>query len=217
MATLPRLRQPKAPRLPAAGREYEPRAQDQLLNALRLYFNQLDGMSAALLGHNGGQFVDCPNGLFFDTADQSLAAPNTATAVLLRQTYLSNGVYINAGTDSRVYVSVSGVYNFQFSGQLTSTNSSAKDVYIWIVRNGVSIGYSTHAYTISGSGTQLEVSWNFNIDMQDGDYLELEWAASDTAVTLAATAATAPHPGIPSAVMAVNFIAPLPEVLPTPP
>lgn len=217
MATLPRLLQPKAPRLPAAGREYEALAQDQLLNALRLYFNQLDSMSAALLGRNGGQFVDCPNGLFFDVANQTLTAPNTATAVLLRQTYLSNGVYINAGTDSRVYVSVGGVYNFQFSGQLASTNSSAKAVYIWIVRNGVSIGYSTHAYTISGSGTQLEINWNFNIDMQAGDYLELEWASSSTDVALAATVATAPHPGIPSAVMAVNFIAPLPEVLPTPP
>jgi len=217
MATLPRLLQPKAPRLPAAGRDYDLLAQDQLLNALRIYFNQLDGMSGALLGRNGGQFVDCPNGVFFDVEPQTVSTADTATPVLLRQTYLSNGVHVNAGTDSRVYTDVGGVYNFQFSGQLASSSSSSKAVYLWIVRNGVAVGYSTHAYTISGSGTQLEVSWNFNIDMQPGDYIELEWAASDINVTLAATAATAPHPGIPSAVMAVNFVAPLPETLPIPP
>jgi hypothetical protein len=132
-------------------------------------------------------------------------------------TYLSNKVFINAGTDSRVYVDVSGVYSFQFSGQLISTDSSAKTVYIWIVRNGTDIGYSTHAYSISGSGTQLAINWNFIIDMQKGDYLELEWASTDANVSLTTAAASSPHPGIPSAVLAVSYVSPLPAVLPTPP
>jgi hypothetical protein len=90
-------------------------------------------------------------------------------------------------------------------------------VYLWIERNGTDIGYSTHQYTLSGSDNHLNVNWNFNIDMQDGDYLELEWAANSTDVTMEATAATSPHPGIASAVMAVSFVAPLPDVIPTPP
>jgi hypothetical protein len=36
-------------------------------------------------------------------------------------------------------------------------------------------------------------------------------------VQLAADTASSPHPGIPSSVMTVNFIAPLPVPLPTPP
>jgi hypothetical protein len=186
-----------------------------LNNVLRLYFNRITSILQLLLGPSGAQYIDNPNGLFFSTTTQ--AGSTSAQAIEMEVTYLSNKVFINAGTESRVYVDVSGVYSFQFSGQVTSTNSSAKTVYIWIVKNGVDVGYSTHAYSISGSGTQLEINWNFIIDMQKGDYLELEWASTDANVSLATAAASSPHPGIPSAVLAVSYVSPLPAVLPTPP
>lgn len=212
------LKTPASPRLPDPG----PAGVTSgyivgFISVLRLYFNQASNLFQLVLGPHGGQYVDMPNGLFFDTDDQTLLGADTATPVLFRQTYLSNAVKVNAGTDSRIYCDVGGVYSFQFSGQLTSTNSSSKTVYLWIVKNGVDVGYSTHAYTISGSGTELAVNWNFSIDMSVGDYLEMEWASADTNVALSATTATSPHPGIPSAVMSVTYSAPLPSVLPTPP
>jgi hypothetical protein len=142
---------------------------------------------------------------------------DTAQPIEFPIEYLNNAVRVNSGTESRVYVDIGGVYNFQFSGQLLSGSASAKQVYIWIARNGTDIGYSTHQYTVSGSGTHLNVSWNFNIDLDEGEYVELRWASSDIDMKLEATAATAPHPGMPSAVIAVNFIAPLPVPRPTPP
>jgi hypothetical protein len=211
------LETPTVPNLPKPGVRYEESTADQHNGLLRNFMLKLASTLRSVLGPNGGQYIDCPNGLFFNTSDQTLAATNTAKAVQFPLTYLSNAVKVNAGTESRIYVAVSGVYNFQFSGQLRSGSSSAKQVYLWIVRNGTNIGYSTHQYTLSGSNQHLNISWNFNIDMQAGDYLELEWAASSTDVTMEATAATSPHPGIPSAVMAVNFMAPLPDVIPTPP
>jgi hypothetical protein len=203
------------PRLPDPPREYTAGYLSTLLNVLRLYFNRLSSVLQNVLGPNGGQYIDRPNGLFFNTAPQTFALTNTAYPVLFPTTYLSNAVKVNAGTESRIYVDVGGVYNFQYSGQLISTNSSAKTAYLWIVRNGDPVGYSTHAYTLTGSDEYLEVNWNFNIDMQKGDYLELEIAVTNTAMRLDAVAATAPHPGIPSSVMAVNFVAPLPDPLPT--
>ena len=211
------LETPTVPNLPTPGSRYDESAADQHNGLLRTFMLKLVSVLRSVLGPNGGQYIDCPNGLFFNTSDQTLAATNTATPVEFPIEYLNNGVKVNAGTESRIYVSVSGIYNFQFSGQLVSGSASAKQVYLWIVRNGTDIGYSTHQYTISGSSVHLNVSWNFNIDMQAGDYLELEWAADDTDVTMEATAATSPHPGIPSAVMAVNYVAPLPDVIPTPP
>lgn len=212
------LKTPSSPRLPDPG----PAGVTSgymvgFISVLRLYFNQASNLFQLVLGPHGGQYVDMPNGLFFDTADQTLLGADTATPVLFRQTYLSNAVKVNAGTDSRIYCEVGGVYSFQFSGQLTSTNASSKVVYLWIVKNGVDVGYSTHAYTVSGSGTEAAINWSFSIDMSAGDYLEMEWASADTNVALSATAATAPHPGIPSAVMSVTYAAPLPSVLPTPP
>jgi hypothetical protein len=190
---------------------------DQLLKVLRLYFNRVSDVLNAITGVNGGRYIDCPAGLFFSTTDQPIGAVNTAQPIDFPIEYLNNAVRVNSGTDSRVYVDIGGVYNFQFSGQLRSGSASSKQVYIWIARNGTDIGYSTHQYTVSGSGTHLNVSWNFDIDLDAGEYIEMQWASNDIDMKLEAVVATAPHPGMPSAVMAVNFIAPLPNPRPIAP
>ena len=203
------------PALPFAPEDYARAHHDQHDNVLRLYFNRLSTIVNTIIGRNGGQYIEVPYGLFFDIDDQVLTLANTATPIVYGQTYLSNGVSVQ--NNSEIAVTIGGIYNFQFSAQLTSGNSSAKQVYVWLKRNNIDIGYSTHQYTISGSNVHEEINWNFNIDLQAGDFLELEWAANDVNVTLEATAATPPHPGIPSVVMAVNYVSPLPETLPTPP
>jgi hypothetical protein len=190
---------------------------DQLLKVLRLYFNRVSDVLNAITGVNGGRYIDCPAGLFFSTTDQPIAVINTAQPIDFPIEYLNNAVRVNSGTDSRVYVDIGGVYNFQFSGQLRSGSASSKQVYIWIARNGTDIGYSTHQYTVSGSGTHLNVSWNFDIDLDAGEYIEMQWASNDIDMKLEAVVATVPHPGMPSAVMAVNFIAPLPNPRPIAP
>ena len=209
------LTQIEPPALPQGTEEYNRPYQDQLNNVHRLFYNRLTNIVNAVLGSNGGQFIDCPNGLFFNTADQTITLANTAYPVVYNQTYLSNAVALS--TTSRIEIAVDGIYNFQYSGQLESTNNSSKNVFLWIRRNGVDIGYSCRAYSISGSGAYAPIAYTFDIDMQAGQYLELIVSASDTTVQLAANTASSPHPGIPSSVMTVNFIAPLPVPLPTPP
>lgn len=211
------IQQIEPPALPLATEGYDRPYQDQLNNVHRLFYNRLTNAMNAMLGGAGGQYLDIPNGLFFNTADQTFAAINTAYPVVYNQTYLSSNVQLRSGSTSEIQVLIGGVYNFQYSGQLLSTNSSAKNVFLWIKRNGVTIGYSTHAYTLSANSEYQQINWNFNIDMQAGDYLELEVATTDTNVRLDAVAATTPHPGVPSSVMTVNFISPLPATLPTPP
>jgi hypothetical protein len=211
------LENPAPPALVNAPLRYEQANFSQNNKLLRTFFLKVSNIFNNLLGPAGARYMDRPNGLFFSTTTQTLAATNTAYPVEFEISYLSNGIEVNAGTESRIYATYDGIYNFQFSGQLSSTNSSSKTVYVWIVRNGVDVGYSTHDYSISGSGTQLEISWNFSIDLLAGGYIEFEWAADNTNVSLTATAPATPHPGIPSAVCAVSFVAPLPVTLPTPP
>jgi hypothetical protein len=212
-----RLQKTPPPALPYAVPAYTTTYIDQLLKVLRLYFSRVSDVLNAITGVNGGQYIDCPAGLFFSTTDQPIVATNTAQPIDLPIEYLNNAVRVNSGTDSRIYVDIGGVYNFQFSGQLLSGSASAKQVYIWISRNGTDIGYSTHQYTVSGSNTHLNISWNFDIDLDAGEYIEMQWASNDIDMKLEAAAATAPHPGMPSAVMAVNFIAPLPNPRPIAP
>ena len=208
-----------APNLPLSPKAYSSDYHEQLNNVLRLYFNQLDKILAQLRtdGAIDPSNINVPNGLFFNTADQTLAAVNTGYPITFNQTYLNNYIALQSGSTSKIQVAVSGVYNFQLSVQLKSTNASGKDVQIWIKRGTTTIGYSGHRYTIEGADNHFNVPWNFNIDLAANEYIEMYWGADDTAVTMEAIPASAPYPAVASAVMAVNFIARLPDPRPTPP
>lgn len=205
------------PALPDPAQQYQGSWFRNLNNILRLYFNRIVNSVNAVTGINGGQYVECPNGLFFNTGEQILASINTAYPVAYNATYLNNAVALETGSSSRIKVTVSGIYNFQFSGQLFSSNSSAKTMYLWIRRNGTNIGYSTRGYTLSSGSSYFAVMWSFNIDLQEGQYVELMCSTTDVDLHFHAEGTTAPHTGLPSAVMSVNFISSLPDVLPTPP
>jgi hypothetical protein len=186
---------------------------------LRLYFNRLDAILAQLRTSDDVDpaNINFPNGLFFNTADQTLAAVDTGYPITFNQTYLNNFVALQSGSTSKIEVTVGGVYNFQLSAQLKSTNSSAKDVQIWIKRGTTTIGYSSHRYTVEGSDNHMNVNWIFDIDLAVNEYIEMYWGADDTNVTMEAIPASAPYPAVASAVMAVNFVARLPDPRPTPP
>jgi hypothetical protein len=208
-----------APNLPLPPNEYDRIYFDQMLNVLRLYFNRIDALTTQLMtsGSIDPSLINNPNGLFFSTVDQTLAAINTGYPITFNQTYLNNNVALQTASTSKIEVAVGGVYNFQLSAQLKSTNASAKDVQIWIKRNNVTIGYSAHKYTVEGSDNHMNVSWNFNIDLAANEYIEMYWGADNTNVTMEAIPASAPYPAVASAVMAVNYVARLPDPRPTPP
>ena len=210
-----RLQKTPPPALPYAVPAYTPTYIDQLLKVLRLYFNRVSEVLNGITGTNGGQYIDCPNGLFFNTADQTFAAINTAYPVVFNQTYLSNAVSVV--DSSKITVTVGGVYNIQYSGQLLTSSASAKTFYLWIRRNGTDIGYSTRGHTVDSNNTLNDVEWNFNIDLDVGDYVQIIAAKTEAGIQLEAQTATAPHPGIPSSVLSVNFIAPLPVPRPIAP
>lgn len=202
------------PNLPQFGAEYNRAVSEQFSSTLRTFLARLANNLNAVTGRTGGKHVDCPNGLFYSTTTYVPAAANTGYPINFENIYLHNAV--ERTNTTRITIEAPGVYNFQFSGQITSTNSSSKTVYVWLRRDGVDVGYSTRVYTLSGSGQSAAANWDFDIDMQAGQYMEIVWAADNTNVSLAATAPTAPHPGVPSAVISVNFVAPLPATLPTP-
>ena len=142
------------------------------------------------------------SGAFYDTTTQSAAAINTAYAITLDSTSLTQGVSIGTPT-SRVYVDRTGSYNIQFSLQLVSTNAASKDVYIWADVNGTSVPESATKLTMSGSSNAYVAAWNFVIRMSAGDYFRLMWSTSNTNVQIARIAASAPVPAIPSVILTV--------------
>lgn len=209
------LEVPALPDLPSPSPAYTPVYFNQFNGGLRTFFIRLLGNLQALFGPAGVRYIDAPNGLFFSTSTQTLVATNTRYDVTFNQTYLSNG--ISVVDSSKITCTVGGVYNFQFSGQAKSGSSSAKQIYLIINRDGTDIGYTSRQNTLSGSDQHMSINWNFSIDVQSGSYIKLRWAGDSTSLSLEATAATSPHTGIPSAVLAVNYVAPIPKTLPTPP
>ena len=142
-------------------------------------------------------------GSFLDTTDQAAAAINTAYAITFNTTSLSSGVTVGSPT-SRIYVDRPEVYNIQFSAQFINTAGGAHDVWIWLRKNGTNVADSAGAIRIEGNNSALVVAWNYLLQMNAGDYFELMWEVSDTAVSLHYDAASAVHPAIPSIILTVT-------------
>jgi hypothetical protein len=142
-------------------------------------------------------------GTFFDTTDQTAAAPNTAYAITFNNTDLSAGVFLGTPT-SRIYVDRPGAYNFQFSLQLSSTDATAKNVYLWARIDGTDVANSATRITLKGLNEEYVAAWNFVLKLNTGDYFQLMWATSNINVQILADPATAFCPAIPSVIMTVS-------------
>lgn len=210
------VRASKAPNLPLAPATYDSRAEDMYSNILRLYFNTIDNITSAILGVVGMTSFSAPYGSFVDTSTVA-AVPNVVTSVLLNGVNTnSSQVYIGTPT-SRVYITNAGVYNYQYSLQITNSAAQIHTIAVWIRQNGVDVVDSASDVNLPvkrgsvNSATILSV--NYLIPVQAGDYIELMYAADDAAVSLATIPASvvAPiHPASPAAIVTVTFVSALP-------
>ena len=194
------------PALPLAPEGYDRPFMDQNSNVLRLFFNRIvNSLNTLLSTDDGGKFLYMPRGLFYSTVDQTAALANTGYPVEFENTYIGNGISIGGTDDTRITATNDGVYNFQVTLQLEHNNSSAATLWTWINKNGTDQPYGGQKNTIKGND-DIAVHWNFSIDLTAGQYIEMYWATSDTQLNLHTEAVTAPHPGLPSAVVAVSFV-----------
>jgi len=195
------------PNLPLASDGYDRMQQDQILNALRLYFTRLNGDLSGLAKGLGASQLNIPTALYYSTAIQTAAAIDTAYAITYNQTYYQNGLELDSSdTDSKITATKPGIYNFQLSAQLLSSNSSAKELQAWVRKNGTDIGYSSRIYTVDTNNHHVPLAWNFNIDLAADDYIQMMWGTSDTDLELNSGSASSPYPGHASAVLTVNFV-----------
>ena len=89
---------PKSPNLLVSTDEYSRQYQEQMNNALRIYFNQLDNTFQSLLATTpGGAFLRFPHGSFQDTTVQTVPV-NTAQVIRFDTTDLSSGVSLGSHT-----------------------------------------------------------------------------------------------------------------------
>ena len=142
-------------------------------------------------------------GSFYDTTTQTAAAINTAYAMTFNTTDLSVGVTRGSPT-SRIYVDRPNVYNIQFSAQLDKTSGGVGLVWIWLRKNGVNVPDSAGQIRIQGNDAEVVAGWNYIIQLNAGDYIELMWEVDDTSVQILYDPATAVHPAVPSVILTVT-------------
>jgi hypothetical protein len=213
------LRPSKAPNLPIAPVSYAQSYQDQLLNALRLYFNQIDNFNAGLLNGAGGASVRFPYGAFSSYADQTTTA-NTATLMALDTTDFSNGVSIDS---SKIRVANPGIYNLQFSAQFQNTDNQIQDISIWLRQgndggSSADIAGSTGFVSIparksasAGEEAHEIIGWNYYVSLEVDDYLEIYWSTTNATVTIQTyPASISPtRPSTASVVATLTFVSAL--------
>jgi hypothetical protein len=222
------LRPPKAPNLLVAPIVYDQRYVDQLTNALRLYFNQIDNGMSALLSGTGGSTLSLPFISASDSTDQLATASNTPTVVTWNTLEGGNGFTLNAPGSATALVS--GVYKITYSLQLTNTDNAAHDAAVWLKIDAgsgfVDVPRSTTVFTVPARKSAGVFSYvcaysEVVFSLEAGDVMELYWATGQAYDTSPATdgiyieaiaAQTSPYarPATPSALGSITFVSRLP-------
>jgi hypothetical protein len=227
MAYIP-LRPPKAPNIPLGPVDYSQKYIDQLNNAFRLYFNQIDNSMFGLLDTDGGRFLGFPHIAVSDNTDQLATASNTPTVVAWNT--LNSGSGFTLAAPGTATAEVSGVYKIAYGLQLANTDNAAHDAAIWLkIDTGsgfVDVPNSTVIFTLpprksAGVPSYLLAFSEIVFSINAGDKIELYWATNQAYDTSPATdgvyiehlpVQTVPYarPAVPSAIGSITFISRLP-------
>jgi hypothetical protein len=149
-------------------------------------------------------------GSFWSTQDQIAPGTTYSNAITLNNTDPdSNGVSIVS--NSRITFANAGVYNIQFSAQADRVSGSGTDtIDIWFRKNGVDVADSNGIITVSGGALAAKTvaAWNYMLELNASDYVELMWRTSDTRLELINdVAGTNPtRPAIPSVILTAQQV-----------
>ena len=218
------LRPPKAPNLLVAPIVYDQRYIDQLTNALRLYFNQIDNGMGFLLSDTGGASLSLPHIAASDNTDQLATAANTPTIV--KWDTLDSGLGWTLNPPGTATAGVAGIYKITYSLQLTNTDNVAHDAAVWLRVNNVDVPRSTTIFTVPARKSAGVFSYvcaysEATFEVETGDTIALYWATNQAYRVspaadgiyieyLAAQTSPYPRPATPSAIGSITFVSRLP-------
>jgi hypothetical protein len=218
------LRPPKAPNLLVAPIVYDQRYIDQLNNALRLYFNQIDNGMGFLLSDTGGSSLSLPHIAASDNADQLATAANTPTEV--KWDTLESGLGWALNAPGTATANVPGVYTIRYSLQFANTDNSQHDAAVWLKVNNVDVPRSATVFSIPARKSAGVFSYvcaysEATFEVEADDTIALYWATDQAFIVspatagvyiehLAAQTSPYPRPAVPSAIGSITFVSRLP-------
>ena len=223
MANIP-LRPSQAPNLLVAPIVYDQRYIDQLNNALRLYFNQIDNGMGFLLSDSGGASLSLPHIAASDNADQLATAANTPTEV--KWDTLESGLGWALNPPGTATATIPGIYTIRYSLQFANTDNAQHDAAVWLKLNNVDVPRSTTVFSIPARKSAGVFSYvcaysEATFAVETGDTIALYWATDQAFIVspatagvyiehLAAQTSPYPRPAVPSAIGSITFVSRLP-------
>lgn len=126
-------------------------------------------------------------------------------------TQFANGVVIGGVNNTDIIFALGGIFNLQFSAQITCNTPQAHLFYVWLCKNGTAVTDSASITTVhgthGGNNGHLILALNFMFVAVPGDSYQLCWTADDTAVRLETiTAPTVTIPQSPAVILTIQKI-----------
>jgi hypothetical protein len=226
----------KAPALLYPPVEYNRQYFDQLVNVLRIYFNQLDSDAACRAFSYraeqfiGGTFSGYGTGLILphiaasDSTDQIATADDTPTVVNWNTLDAGYGWTLNSPGSATAQFA--GVYTIRYSLQFINTANAVHYADVWLKVNNVDVPNSASRFTLPArkSGTDFTYNLGYSeatFSVAVGDEIELYWATdlagnpttpTDGVYMFHDAAQVSPYarPAIPSAIGSISFVSATP-------
>lgn len=215
------LRPPKAPNLLIAPVEYEQHYQNQLNNAQRLYYNQVDNTLSSLMENSGGRYISSPHIYAADTATQYAAGDDTPTVVKWNVVDSAEGFSLDTATGNAI-PTYSGAYRVDYRLQVENSAAAVHTAYVWLKVDGSDVANSCTKFTIpanTGSDSYIVCESFIQVNIIGGSSVKLYWATDKAATSggglgvyiEAYPAQTVPFaaPAIPSAYGSITFVSEL--------
>ena len=144
-------------------------------------------------------------GFIARTSDATAAAVNTAYPLEFSTPPVSGGLSLGTPA-SRIVFLHGGIYQVDFSAQIASSTSSLVTFFVWLEKNATDVPFSAVFANLQGSGRRGSMSRQVLVEVDAGDYIELEWATNNTNGSLHAEAGTAFSPAAPAATIAITKV-----------
>ena len=147
------------------------------------------------------------HGAFHSEITQSATTADTALIMSAETTDFSVGVTMV--NNSQITVSSGGTYNLQFSSVFQKTQGgSIEFVSIWPRINGNDVDWSNTDMSMANNNELIIASWNFVLELNAGDYIELMWSSTTNQMIMQAIPPQLlpTRPGTPSVIMTLTQI-----------
>jgi hypothetical protein len=142
----------------------------------------------------------------YDSTQQNNPIANAINYMSYNNVVGSQGFIIQ--NISQVLATNIGVYNIQFSAQLTKSTGSSVNIDIWLIQNSINVPMTNTTFTINGNAVQEVLAWNWFLSMSANDYFEIAWSSPNSNVSLfTETGLTNPsRPSVPSIILTVQQV-----------